>query len=357
VAAVAAAAIALGLAACGDDNDSSDTSGATGDGAEITLTLGYVTPAEHPYGIAIDEFVKRVAEASDGAISVETRPNYPGGDVPLLQDVRDGAVAMASVSTAVWDTQGVKSFDALQALGLITRYDLEREVITGPIAADMLKGTEAVGLKGLAIHEGGMRKPLGAKKELTSAAAFKGMTIRTPESAVLETGIRSLGADATSIPVGEIYSALRDGTVDGMEANLGLVQTYKLYEVADYITMNVNLWPFPTVLVMNQSQFDALSADQQAIITETAAGIPGFSIDILVQPSDLPQTLCDEGIKFAIANDQQLASFQQASEATITELSKDATTKGYIDQIVALRDGLGAPPEAAPLPEGCTVGN
>ena len=131
----------------------------------------------------------------------------------------------------------------------------------------------------------------------------------------------------------------------------------KLYEVADYITMNVNLWPFPTVLVMNQSQFDALSADQQAIITETAAGIPGFSIDILVQPSDLPQTLCDEGIKFAIANDQQLASFQQASEATITELSKDATTKGYIDQIVALRDGLGAPPDAAPLPEGCTFGN
>lgn len=357
MAAVAAAAIALGLAACGDDSDSADTSGATGDGAEISLTLGYVTPAEHPYGIAIDEFVKRVSAASNGAIAVETRPNYPGGDVPLLQDVRDGAVAMASVSTAVWDTQGVKSFDALQAMGLITRYDLEREVITGPIAVDMLKGTEAVGLKGLAIHEGGMRKPLGATKQLTSPAAFKGMTIRTPESAVLETGIRALGADATSIPVGEIYSALRDGTVDGMEANLGLVQTFKLYEVAKYITMNVNLWPFPTVLVMNQSQFDALSADQQQIITETAAEIPGFSIDILVQPSELPQTLCDEGITFAIANDQQLASFQQASEATITELSKDAATKGYIDQITTLRDGLGAPPEAAALPEGCTTGN
>jgi len=219
----------------------------------------------------------------------------------------------------------------------------------------MLTGTEAVGLKGLAIHEGGMRKPLGAKKPLTSPDAFKGLTIRTPESAVLEAGIRALGADATSIPVGEIYSALRDGTVDGMEANLGLVQTFKLYEVAKYVTMNVNFWPFPTVLVMNQSAFDGLSADQQKIITEAASGIPAFSIDILTAPSELPQTLCDEGVRFALANEAQQAQFAKASEAAITEVSKDATTKGFVDQILALREGLGDPPAPAPLPEGCTV--
>ena len=172
---------------------------------------------------------------------------------------------------------------------------------------------------------------------------------------MLETGITALGADPTAIPVPEIYSALRDGTVDGMEANLGLVQTYKLYEVAKFITMNVNLWPFPTVLTMNQSSFDALSAEQQEIIMEAAAPIPGFSIDILTAPSELPQTLCDEGIRFAIATDAELGQFQQASEATIAELSKDETTKGFIDQITALRDGLGDPPAALALPQSCVA--
>ena len=33
---------------------------------------------------------------------------------------------MGSVSTAIWGTQGVTGFDALQAPFLITRYDLER---------------------------------------------------------------------------------------------------------------------------------------------------------------------------------------------------------------------------------------
>jgi len=356
VAAAAAAALALGLAACGDDDEGGDTAGDGGDGAAITLTLAYVTPAEHPYGIALDEFVRRVDEESGGQIAIQTRPNYPGGDVPLLQDVRDGAVEMASVSSAVWATQGVRSFDALQALGLITRYDLEREVITGPIAEEMLAGTETIGLKGLAIHEGGLRKPVGARVPLTSPEAFRGLTIRTPESSVLETGIRALGADATSIPVGEVYSSLRDGTVDGMEANLGLVQTLQLYEVARFITWNVNLWPFPTVLVMNQSAFDSLTADQQTIITEVAAEIPGFSIDILTQPSELPQILCDEGIRFAVATEQELAQFQAASDATIAELSQDEETQGFIDQILALRDGLdeNAAAAAAP-PEGCVA--
>jgi TRAP-type C4-dicarboxylate transport system substrate-binding protein len=271
---VAGVALALGLAACGDDDDEDAADTAGGGAAEITLRLGYVTAPEHPYGVAVDYFVNEVSTASGGTIALETLPNYQGGDVPLLQDVRSGAVDMGSISSAVWGTQGVTAFDALQALGLITRYDLERQVIAGPIGEEMLKATDAVGLKGLAIHEGGLRKPLGAKKQLASAADWKGLKIRTPESAVLETGIRALGADPTAIPFPDTYAALRDGTVDGMEANLGLVQTVKYYEVADFYTLNVNLWPFPTVLVMNQAKFDALSADQQKIITDAAAKVP-----------------------------------------------------------------------------------
>jgi TRAP-type transport system periplasmic protein len=348
---LAAVALALGLAACGDDDDEAADTG----GGQISLRLGYVTTAEHPYGQAIDNFVKEVDTASNGAIKIETLPSYPGGDVPLLQDAIGGTVEMASISSAVWDTQNIKSFEPLQALGLITRYDLEQQVITGPIGQEMLKGTDAVGLKGLAIHEGGLRKPVGAREALTSPADFQGKTIRTPESSILETGIRALGADPTSIPVTDIYAALRDGTVDGMEANLGLVQTLKLYEVADFITFNVNLWPFPTVLVINQRSFDGLSADQQKIITDAAAKVPAFSIGILTAPSQLPQTLCDEGIKFAIASDADLAQFAAASQRVIADLSQDAATKAAIDQIQALKDALPPPAAPAPLPQGCTV--
>ena len=356
LAAIVAGAVAvLGLAGCGSSSSSSaDTSSSSK--AEITLRLGYVTAPEHPYGVAVNQFIKDVSTASNGAIAIEGLANYQGGDVPLLQDVKGGAVEMATVSSAVWGTQGVTCFDALQALGLITRYDLEKEVIDGPIGKSMLGCTSAAGVHGLAIHEGGLRKPLGAKVALTSPSVFKGKKIRTPASSVLQTGMKALGADPVSIAnLPEVYPALRDGTVDGMEANLGLVQTLKLYEVAKYMTANVNLWPFPTVLVMNQAKWDALTADQQKIITAAAAKVPSFSIGIFTAPSTLPATLCSEGLKFAIASDSDLSAFASVSKTVIADLSKNAQTKSYIDQIQALKNALPAPPAPAPLPKGCTV--
>ena len=65
LAAVAAAVVvALGLAACGDDDDGAETGDtAGGAGAEVSLNLGYVTTAEHPYGIALDQFVTNWSSA------------------------------------------------------------------------------------------------------------------------------------------------------------------------------------------------------------------------------------------------------------------------------------------------------
>ena len=248
-----------------------------------------MTTPEHPYGIALDQYVKNVSSASGGALTLTTIPTYSGGsDVQLLQDVSDGAVEMASVSAAVWPGQGVTSFQALQALGLINRYDLEGQVIGGPIGTEMLKGTDAIGVKGLAIHEGGFRVPVGAKAALTDAASWKGKSIRAPESSVLETGISALGADPNPLPLGDVYSALREGTVDGMEANLGLIVTQKFYEVAGFITPNERLWPFPTVLVINQAAYDGLSADQQQILVDEAAKLPGHLPGDLQRAEHLP---------------------------------------------------------------------
>ena len=132
--------------------------------------------------------------------------------MPLLQDVKGGAVEMATVSSAVWGTQGVTCFDALQALGLITRYDLEKEVIDGPIGRSMLGCTAAAGVHGLAIHEGGLRKPLGAKVALTSPGGLQGQ--EDPHArprTCLQTGMQALGADPVSIAdLAEVYPALRE---------------------------------------------------------------------------------------------------------------------------------------------------
>ena len=353
--------LALGLAACGG-SDSGSGAGSTAEtssvgDAAIALKLGYVTTPQHPYGIAIDAFAKGVSTASAGRITVQTIPTYQGGDVPLLNDVQTGAVQMASVSSAIWDTKGVKSFQALQAPFLVNRLDLEDQVISGDIGKQMLKGVDKLGLVGLAIHEGGLRKPLGHTKPLKSPADFAGQKIRAPESGVLSEGLKALGAEPTPLPLPEVYLALKNGTADGMEANLGLIDTNKYYEVAKYVTQNVNLWPFPTVLVMNKAAWDALSGDDQALIQAEAAKIPSLSIKIFTNPAptapNFVKSLCDKGLTFAFASDADQAALKKAAQTAVDNLSSDPEVKGFVDQIQTLKDSLPAPAEPPPLPDGC----
>lgn len=352
------AALLLGAAGCGGDSggDSTAASTSAGGGAAITLKLAYVTTAQHPYGVAVDAFKKNVEEASGGRITIETQPSYPQSEVQLLSDVRGGTVDMATISTAVWDSAGINSFQALQAPFLVSNYALEAEIIDGPIGQAMRDDAseKAGNATVLAIHEGGLRKPLGAKKPLVSVASFKGAKIRAVQSKVLDTGLTALGAEANPIPLPEVYQALQNGTVDGMEANLGLIATNKYYEVAKHVTANINLWPFPTALTINNAKFDALSEEDQKIITDAAAAVPAQSLEIFAAKSDIPQNLVNCGVKFAIASPADLKALNQKAQAAYTALSKDEATAEFLTQIVELKDSMPAPPAPAPLPTKAT---
>ena len=341
-------ALALGLAACGDDDDeAADTSGGSGDAT--TLDVAYVTTQQHPYGIAIDAFAEEVN--GTGALTIAPQPVYPQSEIQLLDDVRSGVVPMATISSAIWDTAGITAFQALQAPVLITNYTLAEAVEGGEIGQAMIaQANEQAGdVVVLAIHEGGLRKPLGVKP-LVARADYAGKTIRAPQSQVLAEGLKVLGpANVDPIPLPDVYQALQNGTVDGAEANLPLVYTQKWYEVAKFVTGNVNLWPFPTVLVINKEVYDGLSSEQQTALTDAAANITKASIAIFTAPgSTVAQDLVNCGVKYVTASDAELASIAKAGEETIANLP--AESQDFAKQIQAEKEALGPPPAPPPLP-------
>jgi TRAP-type transport system periplasmic protein len=346
---------ALGVAACGDDDDDEGDSGtgAAAATAPANLTLGYVTTAQHPYGVAVDQYVKLVSDMSGGAMVIKTVPSYTGGDVPLLQAVRAGAPEMATVSTTVWDSAGpTNAFQALQAGPLfINNYDFERAILVdedggqSDIANDMLDQMESDldnSLVGLAIHEGGLRSPLG-KQPLVSPADWQGKKIRATESGGMAEGLKSLGAEPVGVPLPDVYDALRRGTVDGMEANTGLIATQGFYEQAKNFTGNVVLWPFPTALVMNTAAWDALDEDQQQVLTDAADQLPAFILDTLTGGTGDPfaQALANCGVKFLQASDADVAALATAGEAATESLAaSDENVSAFIDRIKEVKEGV-----------------
>jgi TRAP-type C4-dicarboxylate transport system substrate-binding protein len=342
---VAALALALGLAACGDDDDdSADTAGAEG-GTE--LTVQYVTTVDHPYGVGINAFIEDVNAAGVG-LTLQGQPSNPTPEPDLIDQLSNGDIQIASISSAVWDTKGVTAFQALQAPFLITNYGLEAEVLGGDVGAAMIEAAnqEARNIEVLAIHEGGLRKPLGASKAFVKPADFQGATIRSVQSDVLATGLRTLGANPDPLPLPEVYQALQNGTVDGMEANLGLIATQGYYEVAKNVTGNVNFWPFPTVLAMNKDAYDALTSEQQQQLKESAPVATAAAFEFLNTPSELPQSLVNCGIKFATATPADQQALAQAGQQAVAQLPQ--STQDFVSQIEAVKEAQ--PPSDPPPP-------
>ena len=123
-----------------------------------------------------------------------------------------------------------------------------------------------------------------------------------------------------------------------MEANLGLIYTQKFYEVTKCVTGNVNLWPFPTVLGINQAKWDSLSADEQGWLTDAAGKIDDESIAILTDPSStLVKDLCDTGLKFGTASKSDAAALATAEQPvydkyTASEPNKSLLRPDHADQ-------------------------
>ena len=330
-------------------------------GSATTIRVGFVTGLDHPYGIALQRFAQEVFQASGGKMGVELVPVYAGGnDITLLDDMRAGRIAAGSVSASVWQSAGVDSFLALQMPFLVSNYALERAVLQSPMAAQMLEGTSAVGLVGLAIHEGGLRKPAAVDGCLLALDDWQGVTMRSVQSALLSQSIRALGATPVEMPLSEVRGAMQAGRLDALEANVGLVYSLGLYDVLRCMSGNVNLWPFPTVLAINQGAWDALSPAERRWVRQAARPLPGQSLDILTSPaSTFVRDVCRDGqgyFFFGDATPGELRALRGAVQPVYDRYLATEPAGGFIRRIQRMKAAMPPPPALAPYPAGCGAG-
>jgi TRAP-type C4-dicarboxylate transport system substrate-binding protein len=83
------------------------------------------------------------------------------------------------------------------------------------------------------------------------------------------TMVQDLGASATPMAYGEVYTGLQSGVIDGAENNWPSYYTTSHYEVARYFTLDHHTRT-PEVLCASKAVWDKLSPEDQKIIKEAA---------------------------------------------------------------------------------------
>lgn len=108
---------------------------------------------------------------------------------------------------------------------------------------------------------------IGTIKPVTKLSDLKGMKIRAVGS--FAEYVKALGASPVSIPYGELYMALKMGTIDGYLASAGGLETQKLGEVVhNFLLPTTNSIGF--IVAVNQQSWDALPADLKHILDMSA---------------------------------------------------------------------------------------
>jgi tripartite ATP-independent transporter DctP family solute receptor len=143
------------------------------------------------------------------------------------------------------------------------------KVLDGEIGRGLLDRFDAIGIKGLAFWENGFRHITTSKKAIERPGDLKGLKIRVMENRVHQAAFRQLGADATPMAWGEVFTSLQQGLLDGEENPIPIISTFKLSEVQKYLSLTGHVYS-PAPLLMSKKSWDRLPPDLQKIVLETA---------------------------------------------------------------------------------------
>ena len=242
-------------------------SGATAQ--EMVLRSADTHPDGYPTVEAVKYMGELLKERTQGRISVEVFASHQlGEEKETIEQTRFGVIDMNRVNMA--PLNGLVPETIVPSLPYIFKTkDQMREVMDGEVGEEILKAFEPHDLIGLAFYDSGSRSFYNTKKPIMSPDDMQGMKIRVQQSDLFIDMMNALGANATPMAYGEVYSGLQTGLIDGAENNWPSYESSKHYEVAKYYSLDGHSMA-PEVLVMAKSTWEKLTPEDQEIVKQAA---------------------------------------------------------------------------------------
>lgn len=280
-----AGALTLALGGC---------SGETGGGklVKVAICVSGTTPA----ATALREVFKPlVEEQTNGRYSVQLyEAGVLGSEKAVYDYTRSGIVEMCVVGTSMWSetpVMAIPDFPFVFRDVPHARRCYQGEL--GDYITAELESEQPVQL--LSWFPNGARA-FSSNKPLASLADFEGQKLRMPNNPIHVKLAESLGANVVIMDLGEVFTALEQGVVDGQDNPLSTVRSEGWFEVQDYI-YNTNHIVASLELFAGQEFWDAMDEADRAVFEEAAQEASDFAWDLYISQLDSDkQFMADSGL-------------------------------------------------------------
>ncbi len=276
--------------------------------AQTVLQINSSLPEGSFAHVFLQEYESRVEAAAPGEIDVQIfMSNTLGSEEDVLQGLGFGthhaslsasAVAQINTRTAIFDLPYL--FEDRAAV---------QKFADSPAGAMLAEGFEGSGMVLAAMWDNGFRQITNKVRPIVTPQDLAGLKIRTPTNRQRVEMFNTLGANATPLSFGEVYSALDQGVIDGQENPANVVDTAKLYEVQGYMSLSNHVY-LPTFLVFGEPFLNGLEPELRATVLETAAEMAPWTFE-WGETTDR-ETIAALSEKLAV-NEIDFAAFQAAA--------------------------------------------
>jgi len=240
--------------------------------AKLELKASDVHPAGYPTVVAVENFGKKLEQATNGRISVKMFPSMQlGGEKEAIEQAQIGAIQLARVSVGALGPV-IDELNVFNLPFLFRNTAHMQQVIDGPIGQELLDkitNNPKAGLVGLCWMDAGARSMYDTKKAIAGIDDLKGMKMRVMGNPMFVDMMNALGGNGVAMGYDQVFSALQTGVVDGAENNPPSFVFDNHFTVAKYYTLTEHLI-VPEVLVLSKKTWDALSKDDQALVMKFA---------------------------------------------------------------------------------------
>jgi tripartite ATP-independent transporter DctP family solute receptor len=302
--------------------------------APIVMKLAETHPQDYPTTKGDYEFARLVKERSNGRIVVEVyHSKQLGEERAVIEQVQLGAIDMTRVSISAVSAF-VRDLDAFQLPYLYRDAAHMWKVLNGPIGEEILKKHEAYNFVGVGWFEAGSRN-FYTKKQVKTVGDLKGMKIRVQQAPLMVGMVEALGAVATPLPFGEVYSALQTGVVDGAENNWPSYLSTSHYEVAKYFIVDEHT-RVPEITVGSKKVFDKLSKEDRALIIKAMKDAQPYQFKLWVDFEKVAEkTVREKGSTITQVSPAEKQKFMDAMKPLYDKQSSEIM--GVVNKIRAVK--------------------
>ncbi|MDP3317627.1 MAG: TRAP transporter substrate-binding protein [Bosea sp. (in: a-proteobacteria)] len=302
--------------------------------AQTVLRSTDIHPTDYPTVEAVRHISKLLEERTKGRIKINVFHSAQlGNEKDTIEQTRFGVIDLNRINMAPFNN--LIPATNVPSLPFIFRSVAHmRTVMDGPIGDSILKEFEKHDLVGLAFYDSGSRSFYNSKRPINTPADMKGMKIRVQQSDMFVALVSALGANATPMAFGEVYSALQTGVIDGAENNWPSFESTKHFEVSKFYSLTEHSLS-PEVLVMSKRSFDKLSKEDQEIMKVAAKE----SVAKMRELWDAREKASEAKVKAggAVINTVEKQPFIDAMKPVYDKFVTDAALKDLVAKIQAVK--------------------